>query len=117
MSTYSYNIPGTANKFPGFPGCYLMSNPNADNTYTLYPIFKSMPDFSTISSLNNTAEYILVLPGFKAEAFYTSNYGSTPDIISNNSGGTTPIVTNVDDNNVSSLKLYFGSETTGWTQL
>ena len=117
MSSYAYNIPGTTNNFPGFPGCYLLSNPNTDNTYTLYPIFKSMPDLTTgVSNLNNTTEKLLVLPGFKVEAFYGS-YGPTPDISCNNSGGTNFIETNVDNNNVSSLKLYFGSNTTIWTQL
>lgn len=117
MSTYTYNIPGTAINFPGFPGCYLMSNQNPGNTYTLYPIFKSMPNLTDgVSDLDNTTEKIFVLPGFKVEAFY-GGYDASPDASGNNSQGTYPIQIDVTNDAVSSLKLYFGSDTTGWTQL
>lgn len=116
MSTYTYTIPGTSNKFPCFPGLYLLSGLTDGNTHIPYPIFKSMSDFDNIASLDNTADVLLIMPGYRVILYSGANYSG--QIIDTSNNSTSLTVVDIANNNVAtSVKLYYGSTANGWTEI
>jgi len=93
-----------------------MSGATTDNTHIPYPIFKSMPNFSTgVSNLNDTADLLLVMPGYRVQLYQAADYITSMIDTSNNS--TSPTHVDIDNNIASSVKLYYGSTVTGWTEI
>ena len=116
MSTYTYTIPGTTNKFPCFPGIYLLSGATTDNTHIPYPIFKSMPNFSSgVSSLNDTADLLLIMPGYRVQLYGTVDYSNL--MIDTSNSTIYPTHEDITNNIASSVKLYYGSHANGWTEI
>jgi hypothetical protein len=113
MSTYTYTIPGTTNKFPCFPGLYLMSGITTSNTHIPYPIFKTMSDFNDTTSLNDTADAVLLMPGYRFQLYPSADYGGTLIVDTSNSTNF-PTIIDINNNTASSIKLYYGSPA-GWT--
>ncbi len=120
MSVYTYRL-ANGTDFPCFPGVYLMYTLTTNNTHQCFPIFKTT-NLTTIlsdSSLDATTTAIMTIPGFRCQLY--SNATATtlmaaPNDISNNST-TNPTVTDITNNVLKSIKIYFGSTSAGWTEI
>jgi len=108
MSVYKYNLKGTSNSLPAFPGVYVLSGVTAGNMHSTYPIYKSIANFATYSSsFNDTADAMLLLPGFRCVIYVSSNYGTELEDFANTTSNI--LMFDITNNNfASSIKVYFG---------
>jgi len=120
MSVYTYKL-ANGSTFPCFPGVYLMYTLTTNNTHHCFPIFKTTNLTTTLSddSLDTTTTAIMTIPGFRCQLYSNASATTlmdTPYDISNNLT-TNPTVTDITNNALKSIKIYFGSTSAGWTEI
>ena len=116
MSVYKYNLKGTSNSLPAFPGVYVLSGVTPNNFHSTYPIYKSIADFATYStSFNDTADAMLLLPGFRCVIYQNSSYGTELEDFANTTSNI-KVYDITNNNDASSIKVYFGY-TNNWSEI
>ena len=108
MSVYKYNLKGTSNSLPAFPGVYVLSGVTPNNFHSTFPIYKSIANFASYSSsLNDTADAMLLLPGFRCVIYGSANYVTELEDFANTTSNI-KIYDITNNNAASSIKVYFG---------
>jgi hypothetical protein len=103
MSSY------TSNNVPMIAGAYLVNaDSNSDNILVVLPLFTSISDLDKMK-FANVNNFIWVLPGYKLEAYDSSNYANLRFTFDNTTGtkilyrNSTPVDT------ARSIKLYYNN--------
>jgi hypothetical protein len=96
--------------FPAFPGAYIINTGIGS-----FPIYKSTADLEGAGSIGagQKNDYLIVMPGYKITIYTDINYANNAKTIDNtNSSNIHHVATTVTTpykNQISSIKLYYGS--------
>lgn len=99
--------------FPAFPGAYIINKNNATSGGS-FPIYKSTPDLGATGSIrvNNTNDYLLVMPGYRVTIYVDANYASTSQVFNNTDSSSilhSKQTSATWMNKISSIKLFYGN--------